>query len=249
MFSVQGKHTFITGGSSGIGLEIVRLFRQGGATVCVFDLQANEELEQLGVEFVQGSVTDESVLANALLETTQRHGPLDVLINNAGISMEEGAICDTNANTFQQVLQVNLYGVLYGLKHGGPLVRDGGSIINTASLAAQASMPEYTGYSVSKAGVVKLTQQAALELGSRQIRVNAVCPGTTVTPMEPADSDETRLCQVACALGRPARAEEQAAMYYFLASDESSYISGQAINVDGGWLHGMTYAMSSTLLT
>jgi NAD(P)-dependent dehydrogenase (short-subunit alcohol dehydrogenase family) len=90
---------------------------------------------------------------------------------------------------FDKTLNVNLKGVLFGLKYGTRFMNDGGSIINTASLAASATMPEYTAYAISKAGVVKLTEQAAVEPGSRAIRVNAVCPGTTVTPMEPADSE------------------------------------------------------------
>jgi len=96
---------------------------------------------------------------------------------------------------------------------------------------------------------VKLTQQAAVELGARNIRVNAVCPGTTVTPMEPADSDEVRLCVYVTALGRPATAEEQAAVFHFLASDDSSYITAQAINVDGGWVNGLTYTEIDKLLS
>ena len=175
-------------------------------------------------------------------------GQLDILINNAGIAGGEAPLTDACVAQMQAVLDVNLTGVLLGLKHGAPRMRDGGSIINTASLAASVTMPEYTGYSISKSGVVRLTQQAALELGPRGIRVNAVCPGTTVTPMEPADSPECQICRYTTALGRPGEAREQAAVYHFLASDESSYISGQAINVDGGWLHGVTPALGELVL-
>jgi NAD(P)-dependent dehydrogenase (short-subunit alcohol dehydrogenase family) len=127
-------------------------------------------------------------------------------------------------------------------------MNDGGSIVNTASLAATTTMPEYTGYSVSKAGVVKLSQQAAVELGNRNIRVNAVCPGTTTTPMEPADSEESRLCKYLTAAGRPGTPEEQAAVFHFLASDDASYVNAQAITVDGGWVHGLNNALIDKLL-
>jgi NAD(P)-dependent dehydrogenase (short-subunit alcohol dehydrogenase family) len=162
-------------------------------------------------------------------------------VNNAGIALQEGRLTDADVDAFSKTLSINLYGVLYGLKYGPRHMNDGGSIINTASLAAFATIPEYTGYAVSKAGVVKLTQQAALELGARNIRVNAICPGTTVTAMEPANSQEARLCRYVSALGRPATADEQAAVFHFLASDDSSYITAAAINVDGGWVNGLTY--------
>lgn len=248
MFSLANKHVFLTGGSSGIGLEIARQFVEQGARVTVFDLQQSNELSDLKIRYIEGSVASENDVRNAVDESCEHEGALDVLINNAGIALAENVIEQVDIENFRAVLEVNLYGVLYGLKYGSRRMKDGGSIINTASLAATVTMPSYTGYSVSKSGIVKLTQQAALELGDRGIRVNAICPGTTVTPMEPADSDESKLCAKMTALGRTGTVKEQAAVYLFLAADESSYITGQAINVDGGWLHGVPSAVSKSLL-
>lgn len=248
MFSLSGKTALVTGGCSGIGLAIVKRFSAAGASVISADLSTTSEFGSTGAAFAELDVTDEDRVAQVLADVEADFGKLDILVNNAGIGLEEGPLTETDLDAFQKTLAVNLYGVLYGLKYGPRHMNDGGSIINTASLAAIATMPEYTGYSVSKAGVVKLSQQAAVELGSRNIRVNAVCPGTTTTPMEPADSEESRLCQYLTAAGRPGRPEEQAAVFHFLASDDASYVNGQAINVDGGWVHGLNNTLIDKLL-
>ncbi|MBY6197359.1 SDR family NAD(P)-dependent oxidoreductase [Vibrio hangzhouensis] len=241
MFSIEGKNALVTGGSSGIGLAIVERFIKAGANVVVVDLNTNHKLMELNVEVIEANVADEDSVARSFREAEAKLGKLDIVINNAGIYLEDGPLETLNTELFDQTLSVNLKGVLFGLKYAPAYMNDGGSIINTASLAANVSLPEYTAYSVSKVGVVKLTEQAALELGARNIRVNAVCPGTTVTPMEPSDSDESIMCGYLTALGRPGLPEEQAAVYHFLASNDSSYLNAQAIYVDGGWVHGMTY--------
>jgi NAD(P)-dependent dehydrogenase (short-subunit alcohol dehydrogenase family) len=241
MFSLDAKLALVTGGSSGIGLAVVRRFAAAGATVIAADLKHNAELDDCGAIFFAIDVSDEKQVAAVFADVENRFGKIDILVNNAGIALQEGRLTDADVDAFSKTLSINLYGVLYGLKYGPRHMNDGGSIINTASLAAFATIPEYTGYAVSKAGVVKLTQQAALELGARNIRVNAICPGTTVTAMEPANSQEARLCRYVSALGRPATADEQAAVFHFLASDDSSYITAAAINVDGGWVNGLTY--------
>ena len=241
MFSLAGKLAVVTGGSSGIGLAVVQRFAAAGANVIAADLKHNAELDDCGASFFEIDVADEKQVADVLAKVEDQFGKIDILVNNAGIALQEGRLTDTDVATFSKTLSVNLNGVLFGLKFGPRHMNDGGSIINTASLAAFATIPEYTGYAVSKAGVVKLTQQAAVELGARNIRVNAVCPGTTLTAMEPADSEEARMCRYVTALGRPATAEEQAAVFHFLASDDSSYVTAAAINVDGGWVNGLTY--------
>ncbi len=248
MFSLTGKTALVTGGSSGIGLAVVRRFVAAGASVIVADLATTPALEQTGAAFSALDVTDEKRVAETFEAVEAKSGKLDILVNNAGIALQEGPLDETDIGVLQRTLEVNLLGVLFGLKHGPRHMKDGGSIINTASLAAHAVMPEYTAYSVSKAGVLKLTQQAALELSSRAIRVNAVCPGTTTTPMEPDDSAESRLCRYLTAAGRPGQPEEQAAVFHFLASDDSSYVNAQAINVDGGWVYGLNARHMEKLL-
>ena len=248
MFSLSKKTALVTGGCSGIGLAIVRRFIAAGARVIAADLSTTAEFDDTGAAFVELDVTDEDRVAQVFSDVEIDFGKLDILVNNAGIGLEEGPLIEADIDAFQKTLAVNLNGVLYGLKYGPRHMNDGGSIVNTASLAATTTMPEYTGYSVSKAGVVKLSQQSAVELGNRNIRVNAVCPGTTTTPMEPADSEESRLCQYLTAAGRPGTPEEQAAVFHFLASDDASYVNAQAINVDGGWVHGLNNALIDKLL-
>ncbi len=248
MFSLIGKVALITGGCSGIGLAIVKRFIAAGAQVIAADLKRTSALDDSGASFVAIDVADENRVATAFAYVESKFGKFDILVNNAGIGLQEGRMIEADVDAFNRTLSVNLNGVLYGLKYGPRHMNNGGSIINTASLAASVTMPEYTGYSVSKAGVVKLTQQAAVELGGRNIRVNAVCPGTTLTPMEPADSKESQICSYVTALGRTGTPEEQAAVFHFLASDDSSYITAQAINVDGGWVNGLTYAEIDKLL-
>jgi NAD(P)-dependent dehydrogenase (short-subunit alcohol dehydrogenase family) len=248
MFSLSGKIALVTGGCSGIGLAIVARFMAAGAQVIAADLATTPAFDKNGASFVALDVTDEDRLARVFAEVEENFGKLDILVNNAGIGLEEGPLIEADIGAFQKTLAVNLNGVLFGLKYGPRHMNDGGSIVNTASLAATTTMPEYTGYSVSKAGVVKLSQQAAVELGNRNIRVNAVCPGTTTTPMEPADSEESRLCKYLTAAGRPGTPEEQAAVFHFLASDDASYVNAQAITVDGGWVHGLNNALIDKLL-
>ncbi|MDA7585880.1 SDR family oxidoreductase [Luminiphilus sp.] len=248
MFSLSGKIALVTGGCSGIGLAIVARFMAAGAQVIAADLTTTPAFNKIGASFVALDVTDEDRLTQVFEEVEANFGKLDILVNNAGIGLEEGPLIEADIDAFQKTLAVNLNGVLFGLKYGPRHMNDGGSIVNTASLAATMTMPEYTGYSVSKAGVVKLSQQAAVELSDRNIRVNAVCPGTTTTPMEPADSEESRLCQYLTAAGRPGTPEEQAAVFHFLASDDASYVNAQAISVDGGWVHGLNNALIDKLL-
>ena len=247
MFSLQDKKALITGGSHGIGLAVARRFVKAGAEVIIGDINLPDPIKD-EFSFVHLDVRDENSVEAALAAATGDDDGIDVLVNNAGIARSESTLGNSNLDVFEEVLSVNLRGVLHGLKLGPSYMRDGGSIINTASLAAIVTVPAYTGYGVSKAGVVKLTQQAAVELGERNIRVNAVCPGTTTTDMEPADSDESRLCSYLTALGRPGLPEEQAAVFHFLASDDASYITGQTIFVDGGWLHGIMPATADKIL-
>ncbi len=120
---------------------------------------------------------------------------------------------------------------------------DGGSIINTASAAAFTAFPTYAIYSSTKSGIVSLTQSAAIELGIRGIRVNAVCPGTVITPLQPDDDPESVLVKTAAALGRYATTDDVIGTYHFLAAEASRYITGQAIRVDGGLSAGMSVGM------
>lgn len=248
MFSLSGKNALVTGGCSGIGLAIVRRFLAAGARVIAADLRSTPEFESTGAAFVEIDVADEERVAAAFADAEARLGKLDILVNNAGVALDTGPVSDTDLALYEKTQEVNLKGVFLGVKYGPRHMNDGGSIINTASSAADMVIPEYTSYAISKAGVVCLTTNAAVELASRRIRVNAVCPGTTTTPMEPADSEESRICSLITCAGRPGTPDEQAAMYHFLAADDSSYVNAQAIKVDGGCVNGLTRTAVEKLL-
>ena len=240
MFSLKGKNALVTGGCSGIGLAIVERFMAAGANTIAADLKTTTDFEASGATFIEVDVAIEEQVATAFERAGAQIGKLDILVNNAGIALDTGPITETELSQFDRTQDVNLRGVFLGIKYGPYHMNDGGSIINTASVAAEMVVPEYTSYAISKAGVVCLTINAAVELAPRQIRVNAVCPGTTTTPMEPAESDESVLASLISCAGRPGTPQEQAAVYHFLAADDSSYVNAQAIRVDGGAIHGLT---------
>ena len=167
MFSLSGKNALVTGACSGIGLAVVRRFLAAGARVIGTDLRTTPEFDSTGVDFIEMDVADEAQVSEGFVRAGAKLGKLDVIVNNAGIGLEEKPIIETDIEVFKKTLDVNLNGVLFGLKYGPRHMNDGGSIINTASLAAFLTSAETTGYAISKAGVVKLTRQAAVELGAR----------------------------------------------------------------------------------
>ncbi|WP_163933054.1 SDR family NAD(P)-dependent oxidoreductase [Paraferrimonas sp. SM1919] len=239
MFDVTNKVMVITGAASGIGLALCKHFSQQGAVVCGLDLNTCDELSQLDAIFYECNVTQESQVESVLAAISHSHGGIDVLINNAGVTCQAGELVDSDIEDWDRVFSVNIKGVAYGIKHAAKLMTKGGSIINTASLAASYTISDYTPYSISKAGVLQISQSAAMQLGEQGIRVNSVSPGTFLTPMESEDGMEARLTQYMTALQRPGTPDELLGVYQFLASNASSYVNGTDIKVDGGWLAGL----------
>ena len=242
---LSGKTALITGGAGGIGWAIAKRFIDHGARVAITDIRHTEAVEQLDVLFVECDVSDEQQVAAAFDTAEKQLGKLDIVVNNAGLTDLGGSLAEMESSYFTRMQKVNVDGVFYGLKHGPKHMNDDGSIINTASLAAFLHMPEASAYHATKAAVVSLTKSAALELGSRAIRVNAVCPGHTWVD-RPGLTKESFAAEIAqtetlTALGRMGEADEPAAVFHFLAADESRYITGQALIVDGGFSLGLTY--------
>jgi NAD(P)-dependent dehydrogenase (short-subunit alcohol dehydrogenase family) len=175
-------------------------------------------------------------------------GPLDVIVNNAGLENTGPMIADATGDELRRVFNLNTYGVFFGLKYGYRYARDGASIINTASIAALIGIPGYGQYNASKAAVVSLTQTAALEFAPRNIRVNAVCPGSVYTEMLPENHPEVGLVSKLCPLGRIGTTDELVGIYHFLASQEARYVTGQAIAVDGGVVAGVSLGTVDAIL-
>ena len=249
MFDLTGKHAFITGGARGIGLAIAKRMSGAGATITVCDLIEPAEPESAH-HFRQADVSDAESL-QAALSAAHLHAPIDILINNAGINGEDGInLEDSDIELTKRLFDINTLGVYNGLKYGPQYMRDGGNIINTASLGATVVFPGYGPYSASKASVLSLTQMSASELAPRNIRVNAVAPSFIRTPMAAEDIDLfERIGKYATLTGRIAEPEEVAAVYHFLASDDASYVNGQVINVDGGLSLGFTQAELELIAT
>ncbi len=225
MRGLEGKRVVVTGGARGIGAATVERFRAEGAAVTVFDLEP-------GDGGVRVDVSDRDSVRAAFDDL----GPVDVVVSNAGVS-ERGLALDIDERRWRRVLDINLLGVFNVAQAAGRgmLEAGGGVILNAASTNGYVGHPFYADYNASKAGVIELTRSLALEWAPA-VRVNAVCPGYVLTPMQEAEYTPEMLAQVDAKipLRRHARPEEIAAVYAFLASDDAAYITGAAITVDGG---------------
>jgi 3alpha(or 20beta)-hydroxysteroid dehydrogenase len=237
MFSLTNKVAVITGGGSGIGRATVERFVEAGAKVVIADITDQQELaNELGCWFVQTDTSNEANVEHLMKTTHDTLGKIDIVINNAGIIMPEQLLTDANIDDYKRVYSVNVHGVINGLKYAPLYMNDGGSIINTASNAADDGFPGYAAYGSSKAAVVELTRTAAVELAPRNIRVNCICPNTIDTPMAYVEGCETELelVNVITPLARMCKQEECAALFHFLAADDCRYITGEDIYIDGG---------------
>ena len=248
MFSLRGKAAFVTGGAAGIGLAIARRFARAGANVIIADVaDGTNAATEIGGSYLKLDVADDSAVRKTLEAAVEMTGKLHVLVNNAGITANENwyAIKDGTTANLERIFSVNTYGVFHGLKHGPAFMHDGGSIINTSSLASTMGLPGNSQYSGTKAAVDQISRIAALELGPRRIRVNAVCPSFVRTDMGGGDLGAAMAKRVT-ALGRIGEADELAALYHFLAADDSAYITGQVFNFDGGWSAGISEQLMAT---
>lgn len=249
MGKLDGKVALVTGGASGIGAATVRLFAAEGARVVIADMQddkGQEVARALGADgaFVHVNVTLEAEVQAAVETAVERWGRLDCLFNNAGFGGALGPIESTSVEEYDMTFDVLLKGVFLGIKHAAPVMKRQrtGSILSTASVAGiEAGVGPHL-YSVAKAGVIHLTKSVALELGEYGLRANCICPGAIVTPLavgKPAPTERQveglrRGAADMHALGRVGEPEEIAHAALWLASDDASFVTGQALAVDGG---------------
>jgi len=248
MFNLEGKNAYVTGAAGGIGQAVAARFCQAGANVVITDItDASQIAKEMGAHFHKVDVSDETQVSNSLAKAESQLGKLDIVVNNAGIGEIGNIFEETDQSMLERVTRVNQWGVLYGLKHAPKHMNNGGSIINTASMAAFINMIATGVYSATKAAVVSMTAMSALELGERQIRVNAVCPGYIATALGSGE-EGIDLCEALTALGRVGTTDDLVGIYHFLASDESCYLTGQALKVDGGWSCGPSSAVLKKIL-
>ncbi len=240
MRGLKNKHVLVTGGASGIGHATAARFLEEGCAVCVLDRSA-EARERVAAELpaltavIDADVSNAEQVRAAVGEAIDRMGSIDVLINNAGISIRHDFL-DITPEEWDEVLGVNLTGVfLVGQAVARHMVERGaGVILNTASTAGSTGYPHYADYTASKGGVLALTRSMALELAPR-VRVNAVSPGYVLTPMQRAEYSDAMLEAVSrkIPMRRHARPEEIAALFAFLASDDAGFATGQVYVMDG----------------
>jgi NAD(P)-dependent dehydrogenase (short-subunit alcohol dehydrogenase family) len=238
MRGLTEKRTLITGGASGIGKATAFRFLEEGAQVLILDQdekagrRIKEEMPGLS-GFIQADVSDPVQVEIAFDEIDRLLGGLDILINNAGISLRH-AFKDITPEEWRRVIDVNLNGLFYVAQAAAQRM-ELGVIANMASTNGLLGYPYYADYNASKAGVIELTRSMALELAPR-IRVVAVCPGYVMTPMQEAEYTPEMLAEVnqKIPLGRHAKPEEVAALFAFLCSEEAAYITGSCYVIDGG---------------
>ncbi len=238
-FSLADKSIFITGGASGIGLGTAQRCVEEGAKVLIADLNPPpQSLLDAGAIFAQVDCTSRDQIREGFEKAEAALGKLHVIIHNAGKPGKGKHIVDSDEDVLDGVVDLNLYGTYYILKYGPAHMHDFGSIITTASVAGLQMNEGFFDYSATKAATISLTKTSAVELGPRGIRCNAVAPGPVKTPMLPPTHILNDLARNLSSLGRIAQIDDLVGVYHFLASDQSRYVTGQTIIVDGGRLTG-----------
>lgn len=249
---VEGKVALITGGASGLGAESARRLAREGAAVMLTDLAADaglalaDEIAAAGgrAAFLTQDVTEPDRWAEVVAETRGRFGGIDVLVNSAGVADGGGGLLEVTYEAWKRMLSINLDGVFLGMRAVAPVMVEAGrgSIINLSSILGKVGLPGAPAYCASKGGVLMLTKSSALELAPLGVRVNSVHPGFIDTPMvanvirNSENSNEMRDGIISRhPMGRLGAAREIADGIVFLASDESSFMTGGELVIDGGY--------------
>jgi len=241
---LKHKVAIVTGGGSGIGRACCQVFAREGARVVAADRASERALETARIIEREGGtcialtvdVTRADEIESMFRTTAEKLGPVRILVNNAGILLHK-SLMDTTEEEWETVLKVNLKSVFLCSKRAIPemLKTGGGKIVNISSLAVQSTDPYQAAYTASKAGVIGLTRSMALEFSRRRIGINCICPGAVRTNiLAPADQIEVRTRLEGVPIGYMAEPEDIASVALFLASEDSNYMVGEAIVVDGG---------------
>lgn len=242
---LEGKVAIVTGGTRGIGFEIVRKYLANGAKVVLFGsrketvdkalAKLKEENADWEVDGMFPKLTDAAEVAKAILDVKEKFGKIDILVNNAGIS-QSTPLYDYTPEEFDKVIDLNVKALFYAILPAAKVMKEqgGGCIINTSSMVSISGQPSGVGYPTSKSAVNGMTFSLARELGKDNIRVNAVAPGVTKTDMVAAlPQAMVDAISAKIPLGRPGEPEDVANAFLYLASDLASYVTGEILSVDG----------------
>lgn len=242
---LEGKVALITGGDSGIGRAVAILYAKEGADVAIVYLNEQQDAQETKrlVEAegkrcltIQGDVGDEKFCQQAVQQTVQELGHLDILVNNAAEQHPQDSIEKITAEQLERTFRTNIFGMFFMTKAAMPQLKEGSTIINTTSVTAYKGNPQLLDYSSTKGAILAFTRSLSQSLVEKGIRVNGVAPGPIWTPLIPstfpAEKVESFGAQVP--MQRPGQPEEVAPCYVFLAADDSSYISGQILHPNGG---------------
>jgi NAD(P)-dependent dehydrogenase (short-subunit alcohol dehydrogenase family) len=243
---LAGKRALITGGDSGIGRAVALAFAREGADVMISHLEAEEQDARETCRLVResgrtaaslaGDIQDEAHCRRLVDECVAELGGLDILVNNAAYQMSVDGLADLTTEQFDRVMKTNVYAMFWLCKAALPHLREGSAIVNTTSIQAYQPSPGLLDYATSKAAILNFTKGLAQELAPKGIRVNAVAPGPVWTPLIPATlpADKVGDFGADTPLGRAGQPAEMAPLYVFLASDDSTYVTGERIGATGG---------------
>jgi len=242
---LEGLAALITGGDSGIGRAVAVAFAQEGADVAIVYLDEHDdaratkrEVEKLGRHciIIAGDVGDPSFCADAVSVTVEEFGKLDILVNNAAEQHPQQSLADITPEQLEKTFRTNIFAYFYMAREALEYLRPGGVIINTSSVTAYRGSAELVDYASTKAAIVGFTRSLALSLADNGIRVNGVAPGPIWTPLIPSTFDGKKVAEFGSdvPLGRAGEPNEVAPSYVFLASSDSSYMTGQMLHPNGG---------------
>lgn len=246
---LAGKVALITGGDSGIGRAVAIAFAREGADVVIAYLDEHDdateakrlvEAEGRRCVTVAGDIGDEAFCQSVVSRTVADLGRLDVLVNNAAEQHPRESIEDITAQQLERTFRTNIFAMFYMTKAAMPHLKEGSAIVNTTSVTAFKGSPQLLDYSATKGAIVAFTRSLSQGLVEKGIRVNSVAPGPVWTPLIPSTFSEDKVAEFGkdVPMARPGQPEEIAACYVFLASDDSSYITGQTLHPNGGTVVG-----------